>query len=208
MIGQDVEGADLLEGDGGELTDGQVDDLFAEAGGVGLVDAARGLGGHVGDLRFEAVVDGRQQQALGLALGRVEEGILEDLEHPPRWIRQQEAAILNRSKTGNDCLAQAYKDNIDLDYAGIQASKLEDKQRSLLLEVVETYVGNLSDGHAKVKMSEVKKHLDRTYFAWIGGTTEESVYYYRIHSPVVLIEFDHERRVAPEVDPEPQRRRD
>jgi hypothetical protein len=118
---------------------------------------------------------------------------------------QQEAAILNRSKTGNDCLAQAYKDNIDLDYAGIQASKLDDKQRSLLLEVVETYVGNMSDGHAKVKMSEVKKHLDRTYFAWIGGTTEESVYYYRIHSPVILIEFDHERRVAPFRSREPTR---
>lgn len=118
---------------------------------------------------------------------------------------QQEEAILNRSKTGNDCLAQAYKDNIDLDYAGIPASKLDDEQKNLLLTVVEAYVGNMSDGHAQVKMSEVRRHLDRTYFAWIGGTTDESVYYYRIHSPVLLIEFDHERRVAPFRSREPTR---
>lgn len=42
-------------------------------------------------------------------------------------------------------------------------------------------------------MDEVKRHLDTTYFAWIGGTASASVFYYRIHSPVVLIEFDHQR---------------
>jgi hypothetical protein len=51
----------------------------------------------------------------------------------------------------------------------------------------------MDDGHAKVKMEEVRNHLDRTYFAWIGGTDDSSVYYYRIHSPVVMIEFDHQR---------------
>jgi hypothetical protein len=54
-------------------------------------------------------------------------------------------------------------------------------------------------------MSEVQEHLDRTYFGWIGGTTSESVFYYRIHSPVVLIEFDHQRRVAPFRSREPTR---
>ena len=110
---------------------------------------------------------------------------------------QQQEAILSEVKEGNNALTQAYKDNVDLDYAGIPASKLTDKQQALLLEVIGEYVGNMRDAHAKVKMSEVKEHLDRTYFAWIGGTSDDSVFYYRIHSPVILIEFDHERRVAP-----------
>jgi hypothetical protein len=42
-------------------------------------------------------------------------------------------------------------------------------------------------------MDEVKRDLDTTYFAWIGGTDAASVFYYRIHSPVVLVEFDHQR---------------
>jgi hypothetical protein len=50
----------------------------------------------------------------------------------------------------------------------------------------------MDDGHAKVKMDEVRSHLDNTYFAWIGGTEAASVFYYRIHSPVILIEFDHQ----------------
>ncbi len=118
---------------------------------------------------------------------------------------QRKEAIIKTSKPGNDILAQAYSDNMDLDYAGIPASKLDADQQKLLLDVVRSYVGNMSDGHAKVKMDEVKKHLDRTYFAWIGETTDQSVYYYRVHSPVVMIEFDHERRVAPFRSREPTR---
>jgi hypothetical protein len=45
-------------------------------------------------------------------------------------------------------------------------------------------------------MAEVRKHLDDTYFAWIGGTDTSSVFYYRIHSPVVLIEFDHQTPIG------------
>ena len=56
--------------------------------------------------------------------------------------------------------------------------------------------GNIADGHAKVKMEEVRKHLDRTHFAWIGGTGDDDPFYYRIHSPVILIEFDHQTPVA------------
>lgn len=111
--------------------------------------------------------------------------------------QQRKEAILANVKEGNNALTEAYKDNVDLDYAGVPAAKLDDQQRELLLEVIAEYVGNMNDGHAKVKMSEVREHLDRTYFAWVGGTSADSVFYYRIHSPVVLIEFDHQRRVAP-----------
>ena len=58
------------------------------------------------------------------------------------------------------------------------------------------FVGNMDDGHARVKMEEVRKHLAATRFAWIGGSKPDSVFYYRIHSPVVLIEFDHQLPVG------------
>ncbi|WP_253154013.1 DUF3500 domain-containing protein [Stieleria tagensis] len=118
---------------------------------------------------------------------------------------QQSQAILSTDKPGNNALAQAYQDNLDLDYAGIPASKLNESQREQLLSVIELFVGNQDPGHAKVKMAEVKQHLDRTYFAWVGQTEPDSVYYYRVHSPVVLIEFDHQRRVAPFRTSEPTR---
>ncbi len=39
-------------------------------------------------------------------------------------------------------------------------------------------------------------HFNNTYFAWIGGIEEDAVFYYRIHSPVILIEFDHQGAVG------------
>jgi hypothetical protein len=45
-------------------------------------------------------------------------------------------------------------------------------------------------------MDEVSAHLRDTYFAWIGDETPDGVYYYRVHSPVILIEFDHQVPIA------------
>ena len=102
-------------------------------------------------------------------------------------------AILNPNKTENYNLTEAFKDNVVIDYAGTRVAEFSLPERRQLLDLVELYVGNMDDGHARVKMDEVKRQIDRTYFAWIGGSDSTSVYYYRIHSPVILIEFDHQR---------------
>lgn len=119
---------------------------------------------------------------------------------------QRDAAILVHEKPGNNALAQAWQDNLVLDYAGLRASSMTAAQRELLLEVIREYVGNMDDGHADVRMREVEAHLDDTWFAWIGGTGEDAVFYYRIQSPVILIEFDHQRPVALEGPRVPGRR--
>jgi hypothetical protein len=106
---------------------------------------------------------------------------------------QRQKAVLNFSKTGNNNLTEAFKDNVVLDYAGLRAPELAKPQHRHLVELIDLYVSNMDDGHARVKMDEVRQHLDRTFFAWIGATEPGSVFYYRIHSPVVLIEFDHQR---------------
>ena len=105
-------------------------------------------------------------------------------------------AILKFDKAGEENLSEAWKDNVVIDYAGIRATDLTAGQQRQLLDLAGLYVGNIEDGHARVKMEEVRAHLDRTYFAWIGKTDPESVFYYRIQSPVILIEFDHQRPVG------------
>ena len=105
---------------------------------------------------------------------------------------QRKAAVLKVSKTGNENLTEAWKDNVVLDYAGLRASSMTDAQKKQLLDLVALYVNNLDDGHARVKMDEVRRMLDRTWFAWIGQTDAAGVFYYRVHSPVILIEFDHQ----------------
>lgn len=109
---------------------------------------------------------------------------------------QQKKATLDTRKTKDDMLAGAHKDNLVLDYAGLNGAAMTATQQQELLELISLYISNLREGHAEVRMDEIKAHLNDTWFAWIGGTTKESVFYYRIHSPVLLIEFDHQRPVG------------
>jgi hypothetical protein len=121
--------------------------------------------------------------------------------------QQQKATIEPGRKMVNKAQAQAFRDNIQIPYAGIKAADLNEKQRGLLIDVIQEYVGNMDDGHAKVRMQEVRAHLNDTSFAWIGESGPDSVFYYRIHSPVILIEFDHQTPVAMrELGKEPTRR--
>ena len=109
---------------------------------------------------------------------------------------QQKEATIQSEKGGTNNLAEAFNDNLVLDYAGIEVSKFKPAQQKLFFELVEEYIGNMRSDHAPVRMAEIKEHLNETYFAWIGEAKSDSVFYYRIQSPVILIEFDHQRPVA------------
>ncbi|HWC29837.1 MAG TPA: DUF3500 domain-containing protein [Dehalococcoidia bacterium] len=120
---------------------------------------------------------------------------------------QQEKAILFRSIQRADLPPDrvhpadgrhkggAFQDNLVLPYEGLLASELTAGQTELLLRLFEVYIGRMSSGHASAKMDEIKACLDRTHIVWMGGCDDDSVFYYRLHSPVVLIEFDHHHGV-------------
>lgn len=91
---------------------------------------------------------------------------------------------------------EAFRDNEILSKQGISAKELNKTQQAFLLDLIHEYVGNIENNHAKVKMAEVKKHLKNTYFSWIQTDGVDDLFYYRIHSPVILIEFDHQIPVA------------
>jgi hypothetical protein len=103
-----------------------------------------------------------------------------------------------------DGMIAAFRDNLQMKYEGIGYSELSREQQALLVALIETYIGRIRPGHAEIKLEEVKQHLPETYFAWIGGCDDESTFYYRVHSPVILIEFDHQPGVALDND-EPSR---
>ncbi|MFN0304593.1 MAG: DUF3500 domain-containing protein [Burkholderiales bacterium] len=85
----------------------------------------------------------------------------------------------------------AQVDNAVLPFAGIPYRELTAHQQALMLDVIATYTNRIRPGHAEIRLDEVKQHLDETYFGWIGACEESSPFYYRIQSPVILIEFDH-----------------
>ena len=90
----------------------------------------------------------------------------------------------------------AFRDNFEMKYEGIRFDDLSRGQQAGLLDLLDVYVGRMRPGHAAIRMDEVRRHLSDTWFAWMGGTGDTSVFYYRIHSPVILVEFDHQRGIA------------
>jgi hypothetical protein len=109
---------------------------------------------------------------------------------------EQQAVAIIADEPINQVLTAAFRDNFELRYEGLRAAEMTAAQQQTLLELVGEYVGNMADGHAAVRMAEIEAHLDDTHFAWMGGTSDDAVFYYRVHSPVVLIEFDHQGGIA------------
>jgi len=108
---------------------------------------------------------------------------------------QRQRAIIGTEPPG-EVFTAAFRDNFEMKFQGIGSGDLTTMQQRMLLDVVDTYVARIRPGHSEVRRNEVKRHLAQTFFAWIGNADEDGVFYYRIHSPVILIEFDHQRGIA------------
>lgn len=109
---------------------------------------------------------------------------------------QQRAAVLDPVKRRGDNLAEMFSDNVVTPYQGIAATSLSADQRAGLLDLIALWVSHMPQAHAEVKMEEVRAHMDNTWFAWKGAVGPDAVFYYRVHSPVIWIEFDHQGPIA------------
>jgi hypothetical protein len=109
---------------------------------------------------------------------------------------QQQAALIGAKEGRSENLAEMFRDNITVPFAGLAADGLSKAHRDKLMELIHLYVGNINNDHSKIKLDEVRAHLDETYFTWKGDMGADAVFYYRIQSPVILIEFDHQGPIA------------
>ncbi|KAI1609994.1 hypothetical protein EDD36DRAFT_498790 [Exophiala viscosa] len=88
-------------------------------------------------------------------------------------------------------LSGAAQDNRVIPYEGVLAISMPSAQQDYLRSIIATYMGILPSGPFNARMAQIQSHWPETYFSWIGAFGEEDPFYYRIQSPVVLIEFDH-----------------
>lgn len=109
--------------------------------------------------------------------------------------KQMKIATLFQKKEFDFNRSEAFRDNEIISTTGISAKELSKKQQNALLDLIAEYVGNIHDGQAKIKMEDVKSHLKETHFTWVQSDKIDGPFYYRIHSPVILIEFDHQTPV-------------
>ena len=88
-------------------------------------------------------------------------------------------------------LCDAFQDNRIVPYEETPAAGFGPAQRETLRQLVATYLAYLPTGPFDARMAEFERRLDATHFCWIGGTDDDSPFYYRVQSPLLIIEFDH-----------------
>ena len=95
-----------------------------------------------------------------------------------------------------DGYASGFQDNVTMPYAGVASTEMTPTQRAQLTDLLTLYTDRLTPAHANIRRDEVMAQFDRTYFGWIGEFNDTAPFYYRVHSPVIYIEFYHQPGVA------------
>ncbi len=132
-----------------------------------------------------------EEERLGLALMR---GLSVDLRDRAQLYRHKRDPSMpaGRVAVADELhLTGAYRDNRIVPYEGVSAAAFSRADQRQLLNLVATYCSCLPEGPLAAQMARIERHLRDTHFCWIGGVDDDSPFYYRIQSPVILIEFDH-----------------
>ena len=133
----------------------------------------------------------RDEEGLGLSLMRSLTGPVREAAWVYRHMRDPSMPAGRFHRADQRQLGGAFQDNRIIPYEGVQVSAFSNAQRESLLRTAEAFLEILPEGPYRARINAIDKHLDNTWFSWIGGFGDDDPFYYRIQSPVVMLEFDH-----------------
>ena len=85
----------------------------------------------------------------------------------------------------------------NLDPPGISYSDLTKDQKEALEKLLMVYLNNYESGFSQSLLDKIKTSgMNRLSFAWAGSLVPGKGHYYRIQSPVILIEYDNTQNNA------------
>lgn len=88
-------------------------------------------------------------------------------------------------------LGGAFQDNRVVPYEGVKVSTFSAQQQDVVRGLIILSLNYLPEKALDARMQEIYNHWEETHFCWIGQNTPGEAFYYKIHSPVVMVEFDH-----------------
>ena len=109
---------------------------------------------------------------------------------------QQSVAIVDKTAPKDIITFDSRKAALNGQPNGIPFAKLTAKQKDILTELVGEYATNFPPQIADFRMDQYKKNQDKLFFAWSGGVEKGEPHYYRIQTPVFLIEYDNTQNNA------------
>jgi uncharacterized protein DUF3500 len=105
---------------------------------------------------------------------------------------QKSTAIIDAAKAPGDMLTMNNLKIEPLSPVGITMASLNDKQRDLLMKLIDVYTGYMAPDIAADRVAKFKKAgVEKIGFAWAGETARGKKHYYRIQGPTFLVEYDN-----------------
>jgi hypothetical protein len=102
----------------------------------------------------------------------------------------QRAATLLDGETPRDVITGPGRADQAPEIFGLPLAKMNEQQREKFMNLLQVYLGNLVPELAAEQRRRIfAAGIDKLHFAW-SGTEQGKPYYYRIHGPTVLVEFD------------------
>lgn len=113
------------------------------------------------------------------------------LLHDPAMLQTGDLTVDRWNKDDQRHVCGAFRDNRTVPYEGVCASTMNSSQKSLILSICKEFLLYLPTRARELKLKSIEEHFDETYFCWIGSYGNEDAFYYRVQSPVIIVEFDH-----------------
>ncbi len=103
---------------------------------------------------------------------------------------QHRVAVIGTAPPG-DVIAGPGRQKSLASFQGLQASKLGDGQQRMLWQLIEEFVGNANPEAADAHYALIRRNWGDTHFAWQGAPPDaKTPFYFRVHGPRILIEYD------------------
>lgn len=132
-----------------------------------------------------------REEALGL---RLMQNLSPELQRRARVFEHIKDPAMPAGRWNKDDqrhLCGAYRDNRVVPYEGVTAAAMAAEQQELLWSILGEYLLYLPSQARRMRLQQCKAFVNDTHFCWIGGFGEHDPFYFRIQSPVVVVEFDH-----------------
>lgn len=109
---------------------------------------------------------------------------------------QKRVAIVSEKAYADILTSAARKASLEGQPSGLPASKMSQQQFERLLALLEEYAQNLPDDVAESRQAQIKSAGRNLHFAWAGTEQRGGPHYYRVQSPLFLVEYDNTQNGA------------
>jgi hypothetical protein len=109
---------------------------------------------------------------------------------------QKKTAVVDQTAYKDIFTMASRKAALEGQPSGLSASKMNGKQFAMLTALLEEYAHNVPEQMAQARMEQIKKAGKNLHFAWAGSLERGGPHYYRVQSPIFLIEYDNTQNNA------------